>query len=374
MGSCISVEIETDKADSGRHPKANGDVAKNTSSSKNATKSTGSKTTGGNASKSAFASQDSFNTIDAGGGGGPPPARRFKYKELQAATNSFDDSLVLGEGSFGKVFEGHLEDSPGKDPSAPGTKTTVAIKKLNPESFQGYEEWLAEVLLLDKLRHPNLVRLVGYCAERGEALLAYELCPNGSLDQNLFEENGKLLTWEQRVGVALDAARGLAYLHENNVIHRDFKASNILLAEDFSARLTDFGMARAGPDGNETHISTRVMGTMGYLDPTYMETGRLTRKSDTYAFGVMLLELLTGRRTMGDNGQESLTAWIRPYLSQRKPDLNLLVDPRLNNEYSKAGAVKMAILAKHCIHDDPGYRPEMSTLAENLELVDTKDA
>ncbi|CAI7806748.1 unnamed protein product [Closterium sp. NIES-53] len=366
MGCFLSVEVEAPTAPSSKPAEGS------QSSSSGAPRSM--KSGGSSAALSKLKSSTSGLGADPGGGTGPPPARRLKLKEFLTITNSFDENGVLGEGSFGKVYRGVWEETPaGRGGGGEVVRTQVAVKKLNPESFQGYEEWLAEVLLLDKLRHPNLVRLVGYCAEKGEALLMYELCPNGSLDDVLFEPEEYVLSWEQRVRIALDAAKGLAYLHESNIIHRDFKASNILLAEDYSARLTDFGMARAGPDGGETHISTRVMGTLGYLDPTYMETGRLTKKSDVYAFGVLLLELLTGRRTTGESGNDSLTTWIRPFLSQRRPDLNLLVDPQLKGEFSKAGAVKMAILGKHCIHDDPGLRPDMTTLAENLELVDIKD-
>ncbi|CAI5463271.1 unnamed protein product [Closterium sp. Yama58-4] len=366
MGCFLSVEVEAPTAPSSKPAEGS------QSTSSGAPRSM--KSGGSSAALSKLKSSTSGLGADPGGGTGPPPARRLKLKEFLTITNNFDENGVLGEGSFGKVYRGVWEEAPaGRGGGGEVVRTQVAVKKLNPESFQGYEEWLAEVLLLDKLRHPNLVRLVGYCAEKGEALLMYELCPNGSLDDVLFEPEEYVLSWEQRVRIALDAAKGLAYLHESNIIHRDFKASNILLAEDYSARLTDFGMARAGPDGGETHISTRVMGTLGYLDPTYMETGRLTKKSDVYAFGVLLLELLTGRRTTGESGNDSLTTWIRPFLSQRRPDLNLLVDPQLKGEFSKAGAVKMAILGKHCIHDDPGLRPDMTTLAENLELVDIKD-
>ncbi|GJP37965.1 hypothetical protein CLOM_g22410 [Closterium sp. NIES-68] len=366
MGCFLSVEVEAPSAPSSKPAEGNH------STSSGAPRSV--KSGGSSASLSKLRSSASGLGNDPGGGTGPPPARRLKLKEFLTITNNFDENGVLGEGSFGKVYRGVWDEAAGgKGGVGEVVRTQVAVKKLNPESFQGYEEWLAEVLLLDKLRHPNLVRLVGYCAEKGEALLMYELCPNGSLDDVLFEPEEYVLSWEQRVRIALDAAKGLAYLHESNIIHRDFKASNILLAEDYSARLTDFGMARAGPDGGETHISTRVMGTLGYLDPTYMETGRLTKKSDVYAFGVLLLELLTGRRTTGESGNDSLTTWIRPFLSQRRPDLNLLVDPQLKGEFSKAGAVKMAILGKHCIHDDPGLRPDMTTLAENLELVDITD-
>lgn len=362
MGCFLSVEVENPSAPPSK-----------SSESKSVSSGGGNRSVKSSGSASLSKQKSSIGPGgDQGGNTGPPPARRLKLKEFVVITNNFDETAVLGEGSFGKVYRGDWDEAPsGKGSEI--ARTPVAVKKLNPESFQGYEEWLAEVLLLDKLRHPNLVRLIGYCAEKGEALLMYELLPNGSLDEALFEPEQKILSWEERVQIALDAAKGLAYLHDNNIIHRDFKASNILLADDWSARLTDFGMARAGPDGGETHISTRVMGTMGYLDPTYMETGRLTKKSDVYAFGVLLLELLTGRRTTGESGNDSLTTWIRPFLSQRRPDLNLLVDPQLKGEYSKAGAVKMAILGKHCIHDDPGLRPDMGTLAENLELVDLKD-
>jgi len=251
-------------------------------------------------------------------------------------------------------------------PSGEVRKFDIAVKKLNPQSFQGYDEWLAEVLFLDKLRHPNLVRLVGYCAENGEALLAYELCHKGSLDDAFFTDNDEeMFTWQQRVKVALDAALGLTYLHECNVIHRDFKPSNILLDSDYNARLTDFGMAKEGPEGGESHISTRVMGTLGYLDPAYMQTGRLTRKSDTYSYGIMLLELLSGRKSQ----EENLTKWARPLLAQRKPDVQQLVDPRLEDKYSKPGATKLAILAKHCIDDDPVSRPEMKVLVESLKRI-----
>eukprot|EP00271_Cylindrocystis_brebissonii_P020733 TRINITY_DN699_c1_g1_i1.p1 TRINITY_DN699_c1_g1~~TRINITY_DN699_c1_g1_i1.p1 ORF type:complete len:329 (+),score=59.95 TRINITY_DN699_c1_g1_i1:1290-2276(+) len=314
----------------------------------------------------------------AGGGaaGANLPGVSMKLKDLYRATNGFHDDEVLGEGSFGKVYRGELPD-----PAAPrsmwgGTskevpKLHVAIKKLDHESFQGYKEWLAEVLLLNKLRHPNLVRLMGYCQEKGEQLLVYELCPHGSLEDVLFRPGlDCVLNWDTRVEIALGACRGMAFLHKNNVIHRDFKTSNVLLAEDFSARVTDFGLAKAGPSGNKTHVSTRVLGTMGYLDPTYMETGRLTTKSDTFAFGVMLLELITGRPSMNGDGTLSLSTWMKPYLVQKRPDFRLFVDPRLGDRFSKAGIVKMAILAKYCIHDDPGKRPEMDVLVQNLEKVD----
>ncbi|CAI5499067.1 unnamed protein product [Closterium sp. Naga37s-1] len=304
----------------------------------------------------------------------PFELRTFKFKELHKATQAFKEpDNVLGEGGFGKVYKGFLKDWEGSKEAFP-----IAVKKLNPNSFQGQQEWLAEILLLGRVRHQNLVKLLGYCAENGEGMLVYEFLGKGSLDYHLFPEPKEddptpptPLPWEVRLRIALDAAAGLAYLHENNVIHRDFKAPNILLDDDWSAKLTDFGLAK-GADTDQTHVTTRIMGTMGYLDPKYMETGQLTRKSDVYAFGVMLLELLTGKRAMDQTqqGMPPLTAWAQQYLNQRKPDIGALVDPCLLDQFTtkaaQRAAHKLAISAKHCIEEDPNLRPLMSDMVETL--------
>ncbi|CAI5506328.1 unnamed protein product [Closterium sp. Naga37s-1] len=304
----------------------------------------------------------------------PFELRTFKFKELHKATQAFKEpDNVLGEGGFGKVYKGFLKDWEGSKDAFP-----IAVKKLNPNSFQGKQEWLAEILLLGRVRHQNLVKLLGYCAENGEGMLVYEFLGKGSLDYHLFPEPKEddptpptPLPWEVRLRIALDAAAGLAYLHENNVIHRDFKAPNILLDDDWSAKLTDFGLAK-GADTDQTHVTTRIMGTMGYLDPKYMETGQLTRKSDVYAFGVMLLELLTGKRAMDQTqqGMPPLTAWAQQYLNQRKPDIGALVDPCLLDQFTtkaaQRAAHKLAISAKHCIEEDPNLRPLMSDMVETL--------
>ncbi|CAI5460215.1 unnamed protein product [Closterium sp. Yama58-4] len=304
----------------------------------------------------------------------PFELRTFKFKELHKATQGFKEpDNVLGEGGFGKVYKGYLKDWEGSKDAMP-----IAVKKLNPNSFQGQQEWLAEILLLGRVRHQNLVKLLGYCAENGEGMLVYEFLGKGSLDYHLFPEPKEddptpptPLPWEVRLRIALDAAAGLAYLHENNVIHRDFKAPNILLDDDWSAKLTDFGLAK-GADTDQTHVTTRIMGTMGYLDPKYMETGQLTRKSDVYAFGVMLLELLTGKRAMDQTqqGMPPLTAWAQQYLNQRKPDIGALVDPCLLDQFTtkaaQRAAHKLAISAKHCIEEDPNLRPLMSDMVETL--------
>eukprot|EP00271_Cylindrocystis_brebissonii_P003335 TRINITY_DN14173_c0_g1_i1.p1 TRINITY_DN14173_c0_g1~~TRINITY_DN14173_c0_g1_i1.p1 ORF type:complete len:404 (+),score=95.25 TRINITY_DN14173_c0_g1_i1:277-1488(+) len=350
------------------------------------------------------------------------PARKLKLKDLQVATAYFSSKRLLGEGSFGKVYLGYLDD---RTHAGVLVKRRVAVKKLSPESFQGYEEWLGEVLLLDKFQHENLVQLLGYCGERNEALLVYEFCGGGSLDRLLFppaestpgaksvsqsfssggsrsgstsfsasgtprgpsrsasssfagplRPHGPLpvVTWEQRMEIAKGTAAGLLCLHERNVIHRDFKASNILLDEDLKAKITDFGLAKAGPDAGKTHVSTRVLGTLGYLDPTYMVTGHLTQKSDVYGYGVLLLELLTGKQTGGDDDGNSLTTWVRPYLTQRRPDLNILVDERLEGQYVKAEATRVALLAKHCIQLEQSERPDMKMLVESLKFVSKSNA
>ncbi|CAI7915105.1 unnamed protein product [Closterium sp. NIES-53] len=315
--------------------------------------------------------------------------RRFSYRELQAATGRFRRGNLLGEGSFGKVYRGSVPDWLGELPR--GQKRKVAIKVLDADSFQGFGEWMvgngdgwwvtgSEVLLLGRLSHPNLVRLLGYSTDREEAILVYELLSNGSLDAWLFSDDSsssrvrRVLTWEERVRIAVDATMGLAHLHAENIIHRDFKSCNILLDHSMRAKLTDFGMATVGPEAGQTHISTRVLGTMGYLDPKYLETGHLTPKSDIYALGVVYLELLTGRPPSSDedqdaNGEGGLTAWIRPHISVRRPDLDIILDPRLKDQFSRIAAQKLLVLAKHCISEDPVARPQIQDLVKSMQHI-----
>ncbi|ESW04146.1 hypothetical protein PHAVU_011G070500 [Phaseolus vulgaris] len=234
-------------------------------------------------------------------------AQSFSFNELEAATGNFTADCFLGEGGFGKVYKGHLER----------INQVVAIKQLDPNGLQGIREFAVEVLTLSLADHPNLVKLIGFCAEGEQRLLVYEFMPLGSLENHLLDlrPGSKPLDWNTRMKIAAGAARGLEYLHDKMkppVIYRDLKCSNILLGEGFHPKLSDFGLAKVGPSGDKTHVSTRVMGTYGYCAPDYAMTGQLTFKSDIYSFGVVLLELITGRKAidhMKPAKEQNLVAW-----------------------------------------------------------------
>ncbi|XP_058188428.1 probable serine/threonine-protein kinase PBL17 [Rhododendron vialii] len=297
----------------------------------------------------------------------------FTYEEMRLATKHFRPDKVLGEGGFGIVYKGVIDES-----VRPGYKTTnVAIKALDPEGFQGDKEWLAEVSYLGQLSHPNLVKLIGYCCEDEHRLLVYEYMASGSLEKHLFRRVCATLTWSRRMKIALDAARGLAFLHlaERPIIYRDFKTSNVLLDADFNAKLSDFGLAKDGPMGDQTHVSTRVMGTYGYAAPEYVMTGHLTARSDVYGFGVVLLEMLIGRRAMDKSRpsrEHNLVEWARPLLIHNKKLLRIL-DPRVEGQYSTRTALKAAHLAYQCLSQNPKGRPVMSQVVEILETLQTKE-
>ncbi|KAK4833888.1 hypothetical protein QYF36_012903 [Acer negundo] len=266
----------------------------------------------------------------------------------------------------------------GTAPVKPGTGLTVAVKTLNHDGLQGHREWLAEVNFLGNLIHFNLVKLIGYCIEDDQRLLAYEFMPRGSLENHLFRRSLPL-PWSIRMKIALGAAKGLTFLHEEAekpVIYRDFKTSNILLDADYNAKLSDFGLAKDAPEGDKTHVSTRVMGTYGYAAPEYVMTGHLTSKSDVYSFGVVLLEMLTGRRSMDKNrpnGEHNLVEWARPHLTDKRRFYRLL-DPRLEGHFSIKGSQKAAQLAAQCLSRDPKARPRMSEVVEILKpLPNLKD-
>lgn len=300
--------------------------------------------------------------------------KAFSFNDLKSATRNFRPDSVLGQGGFGSVFKGWIDEH-GFMAAKPGTGMVIAVKKLNQESLQGRDEWLAEVNYLGQLSHPNLVKLVGYCTEDDHLLLVYEFMPKGSLENHLFRRGSyyQPLSWAIRIRIALGAARGLAFLHDAKpqVIYRDFKTSNILLDSNYSAKLSDFGLAKDGPTGSDTHVSTRIMGTYGYAAPEYMATGHLTAKSDVYGFGVVLLEMLSGHRAIDVNrpaGQHKLVEWLKPYLNDKRK-LFRVMDTRLDGHYPSKGAYKAAILALHCLSTEAKQRPRMNEVVEKLEVI-----
>ncbi|KAL8136006.1 hypothetical protein AgCh_010564 [Apium graveolens] len=242
------------------------------------------------------------------GGSDHMAARTFTFRDLAAATKNFRGDFLLGEGGFGRVYKGRLENS----------NQVVAIKQLDRNGLQGNREFLVEVLMLGLLHHDHLVNLIGYCADGDQRLLVYEYMPLGSLDDHLHDPlpDKKRLDWNTRMKIAAGAAKGLEYLHDKAsppVIYRDLKCSNILLGENYHPKLSDFGLAKLGPVGDNTHVSTRVMGTYGYCAPEYAMTGQLTLKSDVYSFGVVLLEIITGRKAVESSktaGDHTLVAWV----------------------------------------------------------------
>ncbi|KAL6133228.1 hypothetical protein ACLB2K_065465 [Fragaria x ananassa] len=304
----------------------------------------------------------------------------ISFTELKNATRNFRPDSVLGEGGFGSVFKGWIEESTLIATKA-GSGMVIAVKRLTPDGFQGHKEWLTEINYLGQLQHPNLVKLIGYCLEDEHRLLVYEFMPKGSMENHLFRRGTHFqpLSWILRMKIALGSAKGLAFLHnaEQQVIHRDFKSGNILLDSNYNAKLADFGLARDGPTGDKSHVSTRVIGTQGYAAPEYLATGHLTAKSDIYSFGVVLLEMLSGRRAIDRNrpaGEHNLVEWAKPYLTNKRRVLRV-IDPRLEGQYSLNRAQKAASLALQCLSTDPTYRPDMNEVVTTLEQLQdtTKD-
>ncbi|RDX80718.1 putative receptor-like protein kinase [Mucuna pruriens] len=298
----------------------------------------------------------------------------FTYQELKEITHNFSKSNFLGEGGFGKVYKGFFDDN-----LRPGLKAkTVAVKALDLDGKQGHREWLAEVIFLGQLKHRHLVNLIGYCCEDEHRLLVYEYMERGNLEEKLFKGYVAALPWLTRIKIAIGAAKGLMFLHEEEkpVIYRDVKASNILLDADYNAKLSDFGLAIDGPEKDQTHITTRVMGTRGYAAPEYINTGHLTTMSDVYSFGVVLLELLTGKKSVDKKRparEKDLVEWARPLLKESHK-LERIMDPRLEDQYSTEGARKFAALAYQCLSHNAKSRPTMRSVVKTLEpLLELKD-
>ncbi|KAG5553652.1 hypothetical protein RHGRI_011522 [Rhododendron griersonianum] len=364
-------------------------------------------------SGSEFNSHSTSNTSTESTGRSPFPfltqktsnLRLFSLSELKTATKDFNRAAKIGEGGFGCVYKCVVKSS--EDPQR---KLDVAVKQLGKRGLQarswcfnsqilgfcipylqhdfrefritsGHKEWMTEVNVLGVVEHPNLVKLVGYCAEDDERgiqrLLVYEYMPNGSVEDHLSSRSESPLPWAMRLKIAQDAARGLTYLHEGmdfQIIFRDFKSSNILLDGQWNAKLSDFGLARLGPTEGLTHVSTAVVGTMGYAAPEYIRTGHLTSKSDVWGYGVFIYELITGRRPLDKNrpkNEQKLLDWLKPYISDTKK-FHQILDPRIEWNGSHKSAQKLAAVADRCLTRHPKQRPKMSEVLEMVNcIVDT---
>ncbi|XP_065866971.1 inactive protein kinase SELMODRAFT_444075-like [Euphorbia lathyris] len=297
---------------------------------------------------------------------GKPP-RWFSYAELELATGGFSQANFLAEGGFGSVHRGVLPDG-----------QAVAVKQHKLASSQGDVEFCSEVEVLSCAQHRNVVMLIGFCIEDKRRLLVYEYICNRSLDTHLYGRHQEPLEWSARQKIAVGAARGLRYLHEECrvgcIVHRDMRPNNILITHDFEPLVGDFGLARWQPDG-DTGVETRVIGTFGYLAPEYAQSGQITEKADVYSFGVVLVELVTGRKAVDlsrPKGQQCLTEWARPLLEEYAVDE--LIDPQIGNNFSEQEVYCMLHAASLCIRRDPQSRPRMSQVLRILEgdmLMDT---
>ncbi|XP_019085759.1 PREDICTED: probable LRR receptor-like serine/threonine-protein kinase At1g07560 [Camelina sativa] len=283
--------------------------------------------------------------------------RRFSYAEVMQMTNNLE--RALGEGGFGVVYHGYLNGS-----------QQVAVKVLSESSSQGYKHFKAEVELLLRVHHINLVNLVGYCDERDHLALIYEYMPSGDLKEHLSgKRGGSVLNWTTRLRIAADAALGLEYLHigcQPSMVHRDVKSTNILLGEQFSAKIADFGLSRSFQLGDESHVSTVVAGTPGYLDPEYYRTGRLAEMSDVYSFGIVLLEIITNQRVIDQSREKPhITEWTAFMLN--RGDITRIMDPKLHGDYNSRSVWRAVELAMLCANPSSEKRPTMSQVVIELK-------
>ncbi|XP_062205570.1 L-type lectin-domain containing receptor kinase SIT2-like [Phragmites australis] len=293
---------------------------------------------------------------------------RFAYKDLYDATGGFKDKRLLGAGGFGRVYKGVL----------PGSGTAVAVKRVSHESRQGMKEFVAEVVSIGRLRHRNLVQLLGYCRRKGELLLVYDYIPNGSLDKYLHCRDDKpVLDWAQRLHIIKGVAAGLLYMHEDwekVVIHRDIKASNVLVDGEMNGRLGDFGLARLYDHGADPQ-TTHVVGTMGYLAPELVRTGKATTLSDVFAFGAFLLEVACGRRPIEEDDVDGnaavdedhfvLVDWVLGHW--RNGSITSVVDAKLGSDYDAVEADLVLRLGLACLHPSPAARPSMRQVTQYLD-------
>ncbi|XP_044964770.1 probable serine/threonine-protein kinase At1g01540 [Hordeum vulgare subsp. vulgare] len=288
----------------------------------------------------------------------------YTLKELEAATEMFADENVIGEGGYGIVYHGVLEDG-----------TQVGVKNLLNNRGQAEKEFKVEVEAIGRVRHKNLVRLLGYCAEGNQRMLVYEYVDNGNLEQWLHGDVGPVspLTWEHRMRIILGTAKGLMYLHEGlepKVVHRDVKASNILLDKHWNAKLSDFGLAKLlGPE--RSYVTTRVMGTFGYVAPEYAGTGMLNETSDVYSFGILIMEIISGRVPVDYNrppGEVHLVDWLKTMVSTRNSEG--VVDPKMHQKPASRAVKKALLVALRCVDPDASKRPKIGHIIHMLEVDD----
>ncbi|KAL2495200.1 G-type lectin S-receptor-like serine/threonine-protein kinase [Forsythia ovata] len=289
----------------------------------------------------------------------------FKFEMLVNATDNFHDGNKLGKGGFGPVYKGQLAN--GRE---------IAIKRLSRTSTQGTKEFMNEVALISKLQHRNLVRLLGCCVEKGEKMLVYEYMPNKSLDAHLFDQSQEILDWKLRFSIIEGIARGLLYLHRDSrlrIVHRDLKPSNILLDNDWNPKISDFGMARIF-GGNQDHASTvRVVGTYGYMAPEYAMEGRFSERSDVFSFGVLMLEIVSGRRNTSFYKHESSVSLLGyAWKLWNEDDVVALIDPRILSTSYRAEIIRCIHIGLLCVQELPKDRPNISSVLSMLrsEIVE----
>ncbi|CAL2254012.1 unnamed protein product [Prunus armeniaca] len=286
--------------------------------------------------------------------------RKFSYHELFRATSNFEEGEKLGEGGFGGVYRGFIKE----------LNSYVAVKRISSGSKQGLKEYASEVRIISRLRHRNLVQLIGWCHEKQELMLVYDFMPNGSLDSHLFKEKG-LLTWQIRYSIAQGLASGLFYLHEEweqCVLHRDIKSSNVMLDSNFNAKLGDFGLARLVDHGKQSQ-TTIVAGTRGYMALEYVTTGKASKESDIYSFGVVALEIACGRKPIDlslESGQIEMVEWVWELYGEGT--LIQAADPKLCGHFDEKQMECLMIVGLWCAHPDYKFRPSIQQAIQVLKF------